>query len=91
MDRTQTVEQMVQRGLKSSPIGIGLNLVLASSNAAGFVGDSFALISDGIESLSDVVSSSVVYFGLRFAIKPPDKEGNGWDSEYCRWRSQLLS
>ncbi len=58
---------------------------------AGFVGDSFALISDGIESLSDVVSSSVVYFGLRFAIKPPDKEGNGWDSEYCRWRSQLLS
>jgi divalent metal cation (Fe/Co/Zn/Cd) transporter len=41
---------------------------------AGFVGHSFALITDGIESFSDVVSSSVVYFDLRFAIKPPDKE-----------------
>lgn len=75
MDRTQTVEQMVQRGLKSSLIGIGLNLVLASFKCLiGFIGHSFALIADGIESLSDVVSSSVVYFGLRFAIKPPDKE-----------------
>jgi cation diffusion facilitator family transporter len=41
---------------------------------AGIVGHSFALVADGIESLSDVVSSSVVYFGLRFAIKPPDRE-----------------
>jgi Cation efflux family len=41
---------------------------------AGFIGDSFALIADGIESLSDVVSSSIVYFGLRLAIKPPDRE-----------------
>jgi cation diffusion facilitator family transporter len=32
------------------------------------------LVADGIESFSDVVSSSIVYFGLRFAIKPPDKE-----------------
>lgn len=75
MDRMQTVEQMVQRGLKSSLIGIGFNLVLASFKClAGFAGHSFALIADGIESLSDVVSSSIVYFGLRFAIKPPDKE-----------------
>jgi len=31
-------------------------------------------IADGIESLSDVFSSSAVYFGLLVAIKPPDKE-----------------
>lgn len=66
---------MVQRGLKSSLIGIGCNFVLASFKcAAGVVGHSFALVADGIESFSDVISSSIVYLGLRYAIKPPDKE-----------------
>jgi cation diffusion facilitator family transporter len=66
-------EQMVRRGLKSSLVGIGINLILALFKCgAGFLGHSFALVADGIESLSDVVSSSVVYFGLKFAIKPPD-------------------
>lgn len=66
---------MVQRGLKSSLVGIGFNLVLAVLKCAcGFIGHSFALLADGIESLSDVVSSSVVYLGLRVAIKPPDED-----------------
>jgi cation diffusion facilitator family transporter len=75
LDRTQTPEKLVQRGLRSSLIGIACNLVLASFKCvAGIAGHSFALVADGIESLSDVVSSSVVYFGLRLAIKPPDQE-----------------
>jgi cation diffusion facilitator family transporter len=69
------IEQEVQRGLGSSLISIVFNLLLAMCKClAGFLGHSFALVADGIESLSDVFSSSVVYFGLRFAIKPPDKE-----------------
>jgi cation diffusion facilitator family transporter len=32
------------------------------------------LIADGIESVSDVVSSSVVYLGLRLSNKPPDED-----------------
>jgi cation diffusion facilitator family transporter len=75
MVRAQTPEQMVRRGLRSSIIGIGFNLVLALFKCGtGFIGHSFALIADGIESLSDVISSTVVYLGLRVAIKPPDKE-----------------
>src|ERR1700691_575788 len=75
MARRQTPEQMVQRGLRSSLIGIGFNLVLALLKCTtGFIGHSFALIADGIESLSDVISSSVVYLGLRLAIKPPDED-----------------
>src|ERR1035438_7992587 len=75
MARRQTPEQMIQRGLKSSLIGIGFNFVLALLKCtAGFIGHSFALIADGIESLSDVVSSSVVYLGLSLAIKPPDED-----------------
>jgi len=61
--------------LRSSVIGIGFNLVLALFKCgAGFIGHSFALIADGIESLSDVISSTVVYLGLRVAIRPPDEE-----------------
>jgi cation diffusion facilitator family transporter len=69
------VEKAVQRGMKSSLVGIGFNLALAGFKcAAGFLGHSFALVADGIESLSDVVSSTVVYFGLKVAIKPPDED-----------------
>jgi cation diffusion facilitator family transporter len=72
---TSTIERAVQDGLKSSLVGICSNLALAGFKCvAGFLGHSFALIADGIESLSDVVSSTVVFFGLKFAIKPPDKE-----------------
>jgi divalent metal cation (Fe/Co/Zn/Cd) transporter len=55
---TSTIERAVQDGLRSSLVGIGSNLVLAGFKCvAGFLGHSFALIADGIESLSDVVSS----------------------------------
>lgn len=66
---------MIQRGLKSSLIGIAFNMVLALFKCTtGFTGHSFALVADGTESLSDVISSSVVYLGLRLSIKPPDED-----------------
>jgi cation diffusion facilitator family transporter len=69
------IEKAVERGMKSSLVGICFNLVLAAFKCiAGILGHSFALIADGIESLSDVVSSTVVFFGLKLAIKPPDKD-----------------
>ena len=69
------VEHEVQRGLKSSLVSIASNFALAMCKCvAGIVGQSFVLVADGIESLADVFSSSAVYFGLRVAIKPPDKE-----------------
>ena len=65
---------MIQRGLKSSLIGMAFNLVLALFKCTtGLIGHSFALIADGIESLSDVISSTVVYLGLSLAVKPPTK------------------
>jgi cation diffusion facilitator family transporter len=72
---TQKLEAQVQSGLRSSLLSIVANALLAMCKcAAGFLGHSFALVADGIESLSDVFSSAVVYFGLQYAIKPPDKE-----------------
>jgi cation diffusion facilitator family transporter len=65
----------VHRGLHSSLLSIVSNFFLALSKCfAGFLGHSFALVADGIESLSDVFSSTVVYIGLSVSLRPPDKE-----------------
>lgn len=40
----------------------------------GFFGNSFALIADGIESLADVVSSAIVWTGVRISEKGADYE-----------------
>jgi cation diffusion facilitator family transporter len=53
--------------------GIIVNLCLAAiKGIAGVAGHSYALIADATESLTDVLSSLVVYVGLRVAMRPPD-------------------
>ena len=39
----------------------------------GFLYSSIALISDGVHSLSDVITSVMGYFGIRISSKPPDR------------------
>lgn len=41
---------------------------------AGFFGNSYALIADAIESTTDIFSSLLVLFGLKYATKPADKK-----------------
>jgi cation diffusion facilitator family transporter len=75
MQGVPTTEQIVEGGMRSSLISIGINFLLALMKClTGVFGHSFALLADGIESFADVISSSVVYWGLRFAIKPPDSD-----------------
>ena len=51
MTGSPTPEQMVEGGLRSSLLGIVINLSLALVKcAAGVIGHSFALLADGIES-----------------------------------------
>ncbi|HXR77310.1 MAG TPA: cation diffusion facilitator family transporter [Bryobacteraceae bacterium] len=70
----QNTELDIRKGIRSSVIGVVINLSLALIKClAGVIGHSFALIADGIESFGDVVSSSVVAFGIWIAIKPPDQ------------------
>lgn len=74
MASASKAELEVHKGLRSSLMGIVSNFLLALAKCvAGFAGHSFALVADGIESLSDVVSSTVVYVGLSVAMRPPDK------------------
>lgn len=50
------------------------NLILAIIKAlAGYFGNAHALIADSVESGSDVFSSLMVYFGMKYSIKPADK------------------
>ena len=62
------------RTLTSVPlVGVAVNAGLASLKImAGIVGNSYALIADGIESSADIVTSLVVWGGLRVAARPAD-------------------
>ncbi len=63
------------RGMKSAVMGMGVNLGLGAAKcSAGLLGHSFALVADGVESLTDVLSGLVVYIGLKIAVKPPDAD-----------------
>ena len=54
--------------------GVVLNGVLAAAKIAGGVlGNTYALIADGVESLLDIFSSAFVWAGLRVAARPPDE------------------
>ncbi|WP_297510153.1 cation diffusion facilitator family transporter [Thermococcus sp.] len=58
------------------PIWVSIigNVLLAFLKlTVGFLYSSIALISDGVHSLSDVVTSVAGYFGLKVASKPPDR------------------
>lgn len=56
-------------------IGAFINAALAAVKiTGGVVGHSGALVADGIESCSDVVSSLVVWGGLRISLKPADED-----------------
>ena len=64
----------IESGLKVSRNAIALNIALALVKVTtGIVGNSYALVADGIESSADVVSSLIVWAGLRIAIKPADE------------------
>ena len=55
-------------------LGILGNLFLSIFKLiAGILGNSFAVIADSIHSLSDMLTSFVVWIGLRVGKKPPDK------------------
>lgn len=65
--------ERAQQGLDSMLLGIGANIVLVLGKAAaGVFGHSYALIAEAIESGTDVLSSGIVWMGLRTAAREPD-------------------
>ncbi|MDO5655965.1 MAG: cation diffusion facilitator family transporter [Flavobacteriaceae bacterium] len=62
------------KALKTITFSIFGNVGLAVIKIiAGILGNSFALIADGIESVTDVFSSLMVWLGIRYANRPADE------------------
>ena len=62
---------------KAAPMlfSLGMNLLFAAGKGvAAFFGNSNALMADAGESLSDVLSSFIVWIGIRTSIKGPDED-----------------
>lgn len=67
--------RLYREAMRAAALGLAVNSGLAAAKlAGGLLGDSFALLADGVNSLGDMVSSSVVLFALWFAQRPADKE-----------------
>lgn len=52
---------------------IGNSLLALIKGIAGYFGNSYALIADAIESTTDIFSSFLVLFGIKYSNKPADK------------------
>jgi cation diffusion facilitator family transporter len=66
--------QSIGPGLGIAGSAMAINLVLALIKiSTGVIGNSYALIADGIESTSDIFSSLIVLSGLQFSSKPADQ------------------
>jgi cation diffusion facilitator family transporter len=62
-----------QTAVKATYFSIVGNISLALiKGLAGFFGNSYALIADAIESTTDIFSSFLVLFGIKYSNKPPD-------------------
>ncbi len=65
--------EATKQGIRTTIIGIVVSICLAIIKIiTGILGNSYALIADGIESTTDVFTSIVVVTGLRIAQLPPD-------------------
>jgi len=75
MHSTDQAQQRLSRGIRATIQTVLVSTVLALVKiGSGVIGNSYALIADGIESILDVVSSLVVWGGLRIARIPPDRD-----------------
>src|SRR5205809_3608718 len=72
--RHGTSSSVWQTGARIALFGLAINIVLASVKMlAGFFGNAYVLIADGIESAMDVGGSIVIWGGLKVAARPPDR------------------
>ena len=68
----------IQKGVRITMITILVNMVLAFIKIfTGVIGNSYALVADGVESVTDIFTSIVVFGGLKIGAKPPD-ENHPW-------------
>jgi cation diffusion facilitator family transporter len=66
--------ESAERGARATAWGIIASSILAAVKiVGGILGNSYALIADGIESMLDIMSSLVVWGSLRISTQPPNE------------------
>jgi len=69
----RSTSRKLESGANLALAGMGLNAALCAAKiGAGVIGHSFALMADGFESLLDIISSLLIWGGLKVAARPPD-------------------
>lgn len=75
MSRQAARAALYRDAIRAAIVGLAINLLLGAVKlAGGLVGHSFALLSDAVNSLGDVVTSTVIVIALWFSQRPPDAE-----------------
>lgn len=63
-----------RRGIRAALLALGVNAALVAVKVtAGLLGNSYALVADGVESTLDMFSSLIVWRGLAVAGRTPDE------------------
>ncbi len=63
------------QSLRATVLGILVNIALAAVKIfAGIVGNAYALIADGVESVLDIFGSGIIWGGLKIASVPADRD-----------------
>jgi cation diffusion facilitator family transporter len=71
----ETLVDAAGRGSRATAWGIIASIVLAAVKiVGGILGNSYALIADGVESMLDIMSSLVVLGSLRISTQPPNEQ-----------------
>jgi cation diffusion facilitator family transporter len=69
------VVDRARKGARLVVRGMALNAVLAVTKVAGGVlGHAYALVADGVESMSDIAISILIWAGFKWAARPPDAD-----------------
>lgn len=69
------MREETRRGIRAAQTGLLVNAGLAITKlVAGLVGNAYALVADAVESMADILSSTIVWSGIRVAARDPDEE-----------------
>lgn len=77
------MQQMNSKAAKGAKIGIGVYLLLSALKlSASFLYQSSALRADGLNNLTDIISSVVIFVGLHIAKRPADNDHHYGHSKF---------
>ncbi len=74
-NESDSVQALYRSATRTAAAGLAINLALGAVKlVGGVVGQSFALVSDAVNSIGDSLGSAIVLFAMRVAQKPPDPD-----------------